>query len=159
MRATGGISWRATPIMGSVGSRTRPSGLCTPTSAVWRSSTCHTSSNCSGTTTARVRPPHRSQPQSGSLKLHSSFHLLFSHRSPIARLVESRPAVDAPSAGRSNCNLPTLCNQCRGKDGERRPVADLMASIPCGFCRCATDLNEASYISLPAAAPPPPESV
>ena len=48
-------------------------------------------------------------------------------------------ALDAPATSRSNCNLPTICHQCR-KDGIRRQAVDLMSPTPCGFCRCATDL-------------------
>ena len=53
--------------------------------------------------------------------------------------------VEGP--GRSNCNLPSLCHRCRGRDGTRRPRADLMSPSPCGFCRCAGDLPEASYVT------------
>jgi len=55
--------------------------------------------------------------------------------------------------GRSNCNLPSICHQCRGRDGYRRPVADLMSHVPCGFCRCAYDLHAPSLVTLPANAP------
>lgn len=50
---------------------------------------------------------------------------------------------------RSNCNLPSVCNRCRGKDGRLRPVALLSSSLPCGFCRCDTDLDNPPYITLP----------
>ena len=54
--------------------------------------------------------------------------------------------------GRSNCNLPTICHHCRGgKDGDKRPAADLMSNIPCGFCRCASDLAQPSLVTLPPA--------
>jgi len=59
-------------------------------------------------------------------------------------------ALEDPARGRSNCNLPTACHHCRGKDGGRRPAADLMASIPCGFCRCASDLDNPPYVTLPS---------
>ena len=50
---------------------------------------------------------------------------------------------------RSNCNLPSVCNRCRGKDGKKRPVASLSAALPCGFCRCGADLHKPPYITLP----------
>ena len=58
------------------------------------------------------------------------------------------PALSGP--GRSDCNLPSLCHQCRGgKDGYKRPPADLMSPIPCGWCRCASDMHEPSFVTLP----------
>ena len=69
-----------------------------------------------------------------------------------ARVEAAAAALDGP--GRSNCNLPTICFQCRGgKDGEKRPAADLMARPPCGFCRCAADLGQPSLVTLPTATP------
>ena len=62
-------------------------------------------------------------------------------------------ASNLEGSGRSNCNLPAICHQCRGgKDGYKRPAADLMASLPCGFCRCQADLEEPSLITLPVSA-------
>jgi hypothetical protein len=53
-------------------------------------------------------------------------------------------------SGRSDCNLPSLCSACRGgKDGANRPTADLMASVPCGWCRCSSDLGEPTLVTVP----------
>jgi len=60
-------------------------------------------------------------------------------------------ALNGP--GRSSCNLPTMCHKCRGRDGERREPADLMAQLPCGFCRCANDLHEEAFVTLPPGGP------
>uniref|UniRef100_A0A7S2JDN4 Uncharacterized protein n=1 Tax=Haptolina brevifila TaxID=156173 RepID=A0A7S2JDN4_9EUKA len=66
---------------------------------------------------------------------------------------------DAPSASRSNCNLPSICHQCRGRDGSKRPGADLMNPLPCGFCRCSSDLKDTSrdavYVTPPDTLTPP----
>ena len=61
--------------------------------------------------------------------------------------------------GRSNCNLPAICHQCRGgREGQhKRPPADLMAAMPCGFCRCHGDLDEPTLITLPTATAPRPD--
>ena len=53
------------------------------------------------------------------------------------------------SAHSSNCNLPSICNACRGKSGKLRPVASLSSAKPCGFCRCDADLHMPPYITLP----------
>ena len=64
-------------------------------------------------------------------------------------LWHNHSSLDAPNAGRANCNLPTMCAHCRGKDGSRRPPADLMAAIPCGLCRCASDVHEPILLTPP----------
>ena len=48
--------------------------------------------------------------------------------------------------GRSDCNLPTICYQCHSGAERHRPQADLMAPLPCGWCRCTSDLNEESFV-------------
>ena len=63
------------------------------------------------------------------------------------KLLYHNETIDHPHL--SNCNLPSLCAKCRTRDGLQRPVADLMASIPCGFCRCGSDLHHPPYITLP----------
>eukprot|EP00967_Tisochrysis_lutea_P100076 scaffold148969_cov27-Tisochrysis_lutea.AAC.7 len=54
-----------------------------------------------------------------------------------------------PASAFSDCNLPTLCARCRGRDGSKRPGADLTAAVPCGFCRCSKDLGHPPYITPP----------
>ena len=54
-------------------------------------------------------------------------------------LWHNNSALNVKATGRASCNLPTICSQCRGKDGTRRLAADLMSPVPCGFCRCAGD--------------------
>ena len=62
--------------------------------------------------------------------------------------VHNSSALSGP--GRADCNLPSLCHACRGgRDGDKRPPADLMANVPCGWCRCANDLHEPSLVTLP----------
>ena len=63
------------------------------------------------------------------------------------KLLYHNETIDHPHL--SNCNLPSLCAKCRTRDGLQRPVADLMASVPCGFCRCGSDLHHPPYITLP----------
>ena len=48
-----------------------------------------------------------------------------------------------------DCNLPSTCAQCRGRDGAARPGADMMAPAPCAFCRCRGDLPTPPYITPP----------
>ena len=49
----------------------------------------------------------------------------------------------------------------RGRDGTKRPVADLMSPDPCGFCRCSSDMLNSELITLPPLAerPKPAELV
>ena len=70
-------------------------------------------------------------------------------------LVNTKGEAKVEGQGRSNCNLPAICHQCRGgRDGQhKRPPADLMAALPCGFCRCQGDLDEPTLITLPPATP------
>jgi len=50
---------------------------------------------------------------------------------------------------RANCNLPSICQRCRGEHGGLRPVASLSDALPCGFCRCNTDLEHPPYVTPP----------
>jgi hypothetical protein len=130
------------------------------------------SSNYSGTTTpfgpeaptATATCPHLSPTQSP----HPIYTHRFLHSSPIrpptptqcGATIEHLPHEfkllwhnDSirPGGSYSDCNLPSLCARCRGRDGTRRQPADLMAAVPCGFCRCAGDLGNPPYITPPGA--------
>uniref|UniRef100_A0A7S3SKY6 Sulfotransferase domain-containing protein n=2 Tax=Emiliania huxleyi TaxID=2903 RepID=A0A7S3SKY6_EMIHU len=48
-----------------------------------------------------------------------------------------------------DCNLPSTCAKCRGRDGAAKPGADMMAPAPCAFCRCRGDLPTPPYITPP----------
>ena len=66
------------------------------------------------------------------------------------RLLVQQPLLALAGTGRAECNLPSLCHQCRGGTyGTERPPADLMSPIPCGWCRCASDLEGESLVTLP----------
>lgn len=80
------------------------------------------------------------------------FKLLWHNSSNTASGVTPKGETRVEGPGRLNCNLPKVCHQCRGgrEASDRRPVADLMASLPCGFCRCRGDLGEQTLVTLPA---------
>jgi len=75
------------------------------------------------------------------------------------KLLWHNETIDHPFL--SNCNLPGICGKCRGRDGTKRPVADLMSPDPCGFCRCSSDMLNSELITLPPLAerPKPAELV
>ena len=74
------------------------------------------------------------------------------------KLLWHNETIDHPFL--SSCNLPGICGKCRGRDGAKRPTADLMANEPCGFCRCGSDMRDvtSNYITLPAEMPKLPEA-
>ena len=69
------------------------------------------------------------------------------------KLLWQNETIDHPFL--SNCNLPSVCGKCRGRDGTKRPVADLMSEEPCGFCRCGSDVHKIELITLPPLAERP----
>ena len=90
--------------------------------------------------------------------LAASPYLTWPHALARYKLLWHNSTIDHPFL--SNCNLPSICGKCRGRDGAKRPTADLMANEPCGFCRCGSDMRDASsnYITLPAEMPKLPEA-
>ena len=78
------------------------------------------------------------------------FKLLWNNQSAALDMGDTGRAKLGIDTGRaklgSDCNLPSACYRCRGKEGTLRPPTDLMAIVPCGFCRCAND--EPPYVTL-----------